>query len=83
MDAEDAKKSGAAQRGNFRVWENEDVEGVLKNWRRSRGEPEDGPVEETAPAAAAVPAEGAGEEGGAATAAAGAAAGGEEDVHMD
>lgn len=39
--------SGAAKRGNFRVWENEDVDGLLRAWRRSRGEPEDGPSEET------------------------------------
>jgi len=42
--------SGAAKRGNFRVWENENVDSLLRAWRRSRGEPEDGPSEE-APAA--------------------------------
>jgi len=38
--------SGAAKRGNFRVWENEHADGLLRAWRRSRGEPEDGPAEE-------------------------------------
>ena len=47
--------SGAAKRGNFRVWENEHVDGLLRAWRRSRGEPEDGPQEET-PAEAEAPA---------------------------
>ncbi|RSH81813.1 uncharacterized protein EHS24_008005 [Apiotrichum porosum] len=40
--------SGAARRGYFRVWENDDIDGLLRSWRRSRGEPEDGPQEETA-----------------------------------
>lgn len=43
---EDVSKSAAAQRGGFRVWENEGVEGILRGWRRSRGEPEEGPEEE-------------------------------------
>lgn len=38
--------SGAAKRGNFRTWENDQVEGLLRAWRRSRGEPEDGPKAE-------------------------------------
>ncbi|WWC89709.1 uncharacterized protein L201_004634 [Kwoniella dendrophila CBS 6074] len=48
-DIENIKQSAAAKRGNFRVWENEGVENLLKAWRRSRGEPEDGPQEETTP----------------------------------
>jgi 20S proteasome subunit alpha 6 len=28
------------------VWENDDVDQLLRAWRRSRGEPEDGPQEE-------------------------------------
>ncbi|EAL22803.1 hypothetical protein CNBB0240 [Cryptococcus deneoformans B-3501A] len=43
---EDVSKSAAAQRGGFRVWENEGVEGILRGWRRSRGEPEEGPEAE-------------------------------------
>ncbi|EIW66358.1 hypothetical protein TREMEDRAFT_70236 [Tremella mesenterica DSM 1558] len=43
--------SAAARKGAFRVWENEDVDVLLRAWRRSRGEPEDGPQEEEAPAA--------------------------------
>lgn len=43
---EDVSKSAAAQRGGFRVWENEGVEGILRGWRRSRGEAEEGPEEE-------------------------------------
>ena len=38
--------SGAAARGHFRVWENDHVDGILRAWRKSRGEPEDGPSEE-------------------------------------
>jgi 20S proteasome subunit alpha 6 len=45
-DIENLSQSGAAKRGNFRVWENESVDGILRAWRRSRGEPEDGPSEE-------------------------------------
>lgn len=37
------KSSGAAKRGHFRTWENDEVEGLLRAWRRSRGEPEEGP----------------------------------------
>lgn len=40
------KVSGAAQRGYFRVIENDDVEPILRSWRRSRGEPEDEPEAE-------------------------------------
>ncbi|OXC64141.1 hypothetical protein AYX13_06356 [Cryptococcus neoformans] len=43
---EDVSKSAAAQRGGFRAWENEGVEGILRGWRRSRGEPEEGPEAE-------------------------------------
>lgn len=46
---EKVKGSGAARRGNFRIWENEDVDQLLRAWRRSRGEPEDGPEEGDAP----------------------------------
>ena len=45
-DIENLEISGAAKRGNFRVWENDNVDGLLRAWRRSRGEPEDGPQEE-------------------------------------
>ncbi|WVQ69728.1 uncharacterized protein L199_007948 [Kwoniella botswanensis] len=45
-EIENLAQSAAAKRGNFRVWENEGVEELLKAWRRSRGEPEDGPQEE-------------------------------------
>ena len=38
---------------DVRVWENENVDQLLRAWRRSRGESEDGPTED-APAAAAV-----------------------------
>lgn len=38
--------SGAVRRGAFRVYENERVDSILRAWRRSRGEPEDGPAEE-------------------------------------
>ncbi|ORX33383.1 putative proteasome subunit alpha type 1 [Kockovaella imperatae] len=48
-EVEDISISGAAKRGNFRVWENEHVDRLLRAWRRSRGEPEDGP-QEAAPA---------------------------------
>ncbi|WVQ78608.1 hypothetical protein IAT38_000694 [Cryptococcus sp. DSM 104549] len=50
---EDLSISAAAKRGNFRVWENESVDGLLRAWRRSRGEPEDGPSDEPEAAAAA------------------------------
>lgn len=76
------------------MWENEHVDGLLRAWRRSRGEPEDGPAEEPAaaaaadPAAADAPAQGAseGQGQGAGTSEEGAppaeqAAG--EDVHMN
>lgn len=43
---EQVSTSGAARRGNFRVWENEDVDPILRAWRRSRGEPEDGPQDD-------------------------------------
>ncbi|KAL7424316.1 Proteasome subunit alpha type-6 [Cryptotrichosporon argae] len=46
VDGQAAVPSGAARRGFFRVWENDDVDGVLRAWRRSRGEPEDGPSEQ-------------------------------------
>lgn len=46
---EKVQGSGAARRGNFRIWENEDVDQLLRGWRRSRGEPEDGPQEGDAP----------------------------------
>jgi 20S proteasome subunit alpha 6 len=48
------------------VYENEDIDALLRSWRRSRGEPEDGPDAEetkdesaaaTAPAAEAEPAQ--------------------------
>ncbi|ORY30031.1 20S proteasome subunit [Naematelia encephala] len=45
-EVENLASSGAAKRGNFRVWENDDVDGLLRAWRRSRGEPEDGPKED-------------------------------------
>ena len=51
-EIENVAKSGPAKRGNFRVWENESVDGMLRAWRRSRGEPEDGPSEDTAAPAA-------------------------------
>lgn len=38
--------SGAVRRGGFRVYENENVDQILRAWRRSRGEPEEGPQEE-------------------------------------
>lgn len=60
-EVENATGSGAARNGFFRVWENDDIDGLLRQWRRSRGEPEDGPeAEEPAEAAGegeAVPAE--------------------------
>ncbi|WVQ76548.1 hypothetical protein IAR50_006218 [Cryptococcus sp. DSM 104548] len=64
---EDLRSSAAAQKGNFRVWENEGVDGFLRAWRRSRGEPEDGPSEEPEEAASegaegAAPAAGEGQE---------------------
>ncbi|RSH79547.1 hypothetical protein EHS25_007978 [Saitozyma podzolica] len=43
---ENVAASGPAKRGFFRVWENDDVDQLLRAWRRSRGEPEDGPQEE-------------------------------------
>ncbi|WWC60768.1 uncharacterized protein I303_103344 [Kwoniella dejecticola CBS 10117] len=49
-DIENLAQSSAAKKGNFRVWENAGVENLLKIWRRSRGEPEDGPAEEETPA---------------------------------
>ncbi len=62
--------SGAVRRGAFRVYENERVDSILRAWRRSRGEPEDGPQEEgegeaeaaAAPAATDAPAAGTGED---------------------
>nr|ODN94896.1 20S proteasome subunit alpha 6 [Cryptococcus depauperatus CBS 7855] len=45
---EDLTKSAAANRGGFRVWENEGAEDLLRAWRRSRGEPENGPETEDA-----------------------------------
>ncbi|WWC69135.1 uncharacterized protein I206_103071 [Kwoniella pini CBS 10737] len=51
-DIENLSQSSAAKKGNFRVWENESVENLLKTWRRSRGEPEDGPSEEETSASA-------------------------------
>lgn len=47
-EVENLSISGAAKRGNFRVWENDNVDGLLRAWRRSRGEPEDGPQQEEA-----------------------------------
>lgn len=44
--AHEGKLTGAAQRGYFRVIENDDVEPILRSWRRSRGEPEDEPEAE-------------------------------------
>lgn len=44
--ADEGKVSGAAQRGYFRVIENDDIEPILRSWRRSRGEPEDEPEAE-------------------------------------
>ncbi|WVF71859.1 hypothetical protein IAT40_006669 [Kwoniella sp. CBS 6097] len=61
---EDIQHSAAARRGYFRVWENEGVDGLLRAWRRSRGEPEDGPQEETPAAAASAEGEGQGQEQG-------------------
>lgn len=78
-DVEDLSASGAAKRGNFRVWENEHADGLLRAWRRSRGEPEDGPAEvkeETAAGAEAAQTQ----EGSEAAPEGGAAAG--EDVEM-
>lgn len=76
------ESSGAARRGNFRVWENENVDGLLRAWRRSRGEPEDGPQAE--PETTEAPAEGAeaaqSQEGSENAPQGGAAAG--EDVEM-
>ena len=46
-EVEDATGSGAARNGSFRVWENDDIDGLLRAWRRSRGEPEDGPSDDT------------------------------------
>jgi 20S proteasome subunit alpha 6 len=65
------------------MWENEDVDMLLRAWRVSRGEPEDGVVEET-PAAAegAVPAEEAQAAQGSEAAPPGAPAAG-EDVTME
>ncbi|KAK4686409.1 20S proteasome subunit alpha 6, partial [Tremellales sp. Uapishka_1] len=51
-DVEKLKLNGAAKKGGFRMWENDDVNELLRGWRRSRGEPEDGPVEEEPPAPA-------------------------------
>lgn len=48
-EIEKVQTSGAARRGFFRIWENDDVDGLLRAWRRSRGEPEDGPEEGDAP----------------------------------
>jgi 20S proteasome subunit alpha 6 len=45
-EIENIAASGAAKRGNFRVWENMGVDVMLRAWRKSRGEPEDGPSEE-------------------------------------
>ncbi|WRT67461.1 uncharacterized protein IL334_004433 [Kwoniella shivajii] len=45
-EIEDLNHSSAAKRGNFRVWENDGVNNLLRAWRRSRGENEDGPQEE-------------------------------------
>ncbi|KAL1410996.1 Proteasome subunit alpha type-6 [Vanrija albida] len=67
--------SGASRHGYFRVRENEDVDSLLRAWRRSRGEPEDGPADETAAT------EGAAGDAAAAPAAAEPAAPG-EDVEM-
>ena len=55
-EIEDLAKSGAAKRGFFREWENESIDGLLRAWRRSRGEPEDEPKDE-APAKTEQPAE--------------------------
>jgi 20S proteasome subunit alpha 6 len=53
-EVEDVNGSGAARRGFFRVYENNDIDALLRTWRRSRGEPEDGPdAEESADATAA------------------------------
>ncbi|KAK8869518.1 hypothetical protein IAR55_000084 [Kwoniella newhampshirensis] len=78
---EDLGISSAAQRGNFRVWENEGVDGLLRAWRRSRGEPEDGPAEET-PVAAEEGVEAGQTAPGSEQAPAGAPAGG-EDITME
>ena len=45
-EIENVSISGPAKRGDFRVWENENVDGLLRAWRHSRGEPEDGPSED-------------------------------------
>lgn len=72
------------------MWENESVDGLLRAWRRSRGEPEDGPDEAEAEPEAAASA--AGEEGAQSTSeqqalgeggAGGNVAGGDQDVHME
>ncbi|BEI79536.1 hypothetical protein CcaverHIS002_0100650 [Cutaneotrichosporon cavernicola] len=68
IEALEGPGSGAVRRGAFRVYENERMDSILRAWRRSRGEPEDGPQEEAeaeaeaaaAPAAADAPAEGTG-----------------------
>lgn len=60
----DVHPTGAARRGFFRIIENEEIDPLLRTWRRSRGEPEDGPQDETeAAAGAAAPAEGEATEG--------------------
>lgn len=61
LEALSGPGSGAVRRGAFRVYENEGVDSILRAWRRSRGEPEDGPSEEgegEGDAAAAAPAAG-------------------------
>lgn len=80
-EVENTASSGAAKRGNFRTWENEGVDGLLRAWRRSRGEPEDGPQEETPAAAGAEGAEAAQSQEGSENAPEGGAAAG-EDVEM-
>lgn len=44
-DIENLAVSGPAKKGYWRIWENEEIDGLLRAWRRSRGEPEDGPAE--------------------------------------
>lgn len=68
--------SGATRHGYFRVRENDEVEPLLRAWRRSRGEPEDGPAEEAAATEGAAAGEGAAAPAAAEPAAAG------EDVEM-
>jgi 20S proteasome subunit alpha 6 len=63
------------------MWENENVDALLRAWRRSRGEPEDGPAEETKEGEATTTAEAQQTQEGSEPAPQGGAAAG-EDVEM-